>query len=156
MVRKAAVKLTDNYAFTLDISVDLFCDEPWSNLGEKVTFYIDPEESMEMFEKHAKIWKWKIPKKKEKAVLKTKTKTIVKTRKLANSSPDTLSTWESTRKLKPQYFFVYLTFYKKNKLGKRRLKITTTEFEKIICGGSERALSPRKHQRRNGVVQRRV
>ena len=99
MVRKAAVKLTDNYAFTLDISVDLFCDEPWSNLGEKVTFYIDPEESMEMFEKHAKIWKWKIPKKKEKAVAKSEN---VETRKLSNHSPDTLSTISSMRKLKLQ------------------------------------------------------
>ena len=62
MIRKAAVKLTDKYVFTLDISVDsVFCEEPWSTLGKK-------------------------------AVLKTKTKTIGKTRKLANSSPDTLST----------------------------------------------------------------
>jgi hypothetical protein len=102
MILKAAVKLTDRYAFTLDISVDLFCDEPWSNLGDKVTFYIDAEESMEMFEKHAKIWKWKIPKKKEKAVMKSEAKPNVETRKLSNHSPDNLSTISSMRKLKPQ------------------------------------------------------
>jgi hypothetical protein len=60
MILKADVKLTDKYVFTLDISVNTFYDVPWSTLGKKVTFCIDAKESMEMFEKHAKIWKWKI------------------------------------------------------------------------------------------------
>ena len=54
MIVKTDVKLTDKYIFTLNISVDEFRDEPWSFLGEKVTFFIDAEESMEMFNKHAK------------------------------------------------------------------------------------------------------
>jgi len=97
MILKAAVKLQDKYVFTLDISVDLFCEEPWSTLGKKVTFCIDADESMEMFEKHAKIWKWKIPKKTEKTVVKSEAKTNVKTRKLANNSPDSMSTLGSVQ-----------------------------------------------------------
>ena len=105
MILKADVKLTDKYVFTLDISVNTFYDVPWSTLGKKVTFCIDAKESMEMFEKHAKIWKWKIPKKTEKTVVKSEAKTNVKTRKLANNSPDSMSTLGSVRKLNPQYFF---------------------------------------------------
>ena len=63
MINKADVKVTNKYAFTLDISVDEFFDEPWSNLGKRVTFVIKADESMEMFEKHSDVWKWKIPKK---------------------------------------------------------------------------------------------
>lgn len=95
MIVKTDVKLTDKYIFTLNISVDEFRDEPWLFLGEKVTFFIDAEESMKMFNKHAKIWKWKIPKKAAKQVVKKEEKKSVETRKLNNLSPDTLSTISS-------------------------------------------------------------
>ena len=104
MIVKTDVKLTDKYIFTLNISVDEFRDEPWLFLGEKVTFFIDAEESMEMFNKHAKIWKWKIPKKAAKQVVKKEEKKSVETRKLNNLSPDTLSTISSMRKLKLKIF----------------------------------------------------
>ncbi|CBY39887.1 unnamed protein product [Oikopleura dioica] len=93
MIVKAVVKLTDKYEFTLDISVNMFFDEPWSNLGKRVTFFIEADQSMEIFEKHANIWQWKIPKKAAKPVVEKNNS--IKTRKLNNRSPDAMSTISS-------------------------------------------------------------
>ena len=66
MIVKSEVKLIDGvYVFALDISVNKFLDEPWNNLGKRVSFSIDSSEDMEMFEKHAKIWGWKLPAKRD-------------------------------------------------------------------------------------------
>jgi len=102
MIVKAVVKLTDKYEFTLDISVNMFFDEPWSNLGKRVTFFIEADQSMEIFEKHANIWQWKIPKKAAKPVVEKNNS--IKTRKLNNRSPDAMSTISSS-KLKTHFLY---------------------------------------------------
>ena len=48
MILKAAITLKGKYEVKLDLSVDLFFDEPWSTLGKGVTFYINDGESMKM------------------------------------------------------------------------------------------------------------
>ncbi len=118
MVNKADVKLTEKYAFTLDISVDEFFDEPWSNLGKRVTFLIDADQSMEMFETHAKIWKWKIPKKTEKPVVEKK-----ETRKLNNNSLDAMSSISSMRNLITIYIIVYFIYSDNESAWKEKIEI---------------------------------
>ena len=105
MIVKSEVKLIDGaFVFTLDISVNKFFDEPWNNLGKRVSFSIDSSEDMEMFEKQAKIWGWKLPAKMDTKKRQSGAKLGASTekRKLNDVSPDNMSTISSMRKFYPK------------------------------------------------------
>ena len=105
MIVKSEVKLIDGaYVFALDISVNKFIDEPWNNLGKRVSFSIDSSEDMEMFEKHAKTWGWKLPAKRDTQKRRNFAKLGASTekRKLNNVSSYNRSTLSSMRKFYPK------------------------------------------------------
>lgn len=97
MVTKSEVNLLNGkYGFSIELSINSFFDEPWSLLGNKITFDIDSSTPLTMFKKNAKTWKWSIP---EAPVKKNSTdfaaihrsKMKAETRQLGKMSPDTMS-----------------------------------------------------------------